>query len=224
MANEIGALISLQRFAYTRELLTYLPPLQNLRIQRPHVNALSKEEVEKLLANCEHPLAYLLILLASQTGMRRAEMLHLQVKDFAGEFIHIRSKTFGHGRSWTTKTSEQREIPASTRVQKALTEHIASLEYREPTDFIFPGYSREQPFANSWRPVNQAFCAAGLYHERGRDALHALRRTWATHMLAAGVPLHDVMEIGGWRDIATVQRYLSSNRANRFAAIHKVFG
>lgn len=36
---------------------------------------------------------------------------------------------------------------------------------------------------------------------------HDLRHTWATRMIQAGVPLHALMELGGWQDMAMVRKY-----------------
>lgn len=36
---------------------------------------------------------------------------------------------------------------------------------------------------------------------------HDLRHTWATRLMQAGVPLHALMELGGWQDIAMVRKY-----------------
>jgi site-specific recombinase XerD len=41
-----------------------------------------------------------------------------------------------------------------------------------------------------------------------RAWLHKFRATGCTKLLQAGVPLPDVMAMGGWRDLASVQRYM----------------
>lgn len=53
-----------------------------------------------------------------------------------------------------------------------------------------------------------------------RAKLHSFRRTGATRLLQKGVPLQEVMALGGWRDLASVQRYMGlMNHDRRLAAV-----
>ena len=38
-------------------------------------------------------------------------------------------------------------------------------------------------------------------------ALHDLRRSWASHLLAAGTPMDTVRRLGGWASNATLERF-----------------
>lgn len=52
-------------------------------------------------------------------------------------------------------------------------------------------------------PFRKACSAAGLDGVR----FHDLRHTWASRFMMAGGGLYDLMQIGGWRDLESVQRY-----------------
>jgi site-specific recombinase XerD len=48
---------------------------------------------------------------------------------------------------------------------------------------------------------------------------HTLRRTWASKSLESGIPLHVVMQLGGWSDVSTLRHYvnIASNSAVHLA-------
>ncbi len=50
---------------------------------------------------------------------------------------------------------------------------------------------------------------------------HDLRHTWASRLIQNGVPLHALMEMGGWQDIDMVRKYahFSSSHLLEFAEV-----
>jgi integrase len=51
---------------------------------------------------------------------------------------------------------------------------------------------------------------------------HALRHTFASRLVAAGVDLRAVQELGGWRTLAMVQRYAHLSPGHLLAAVEKI--
>ena len=43
-----------------------------------------------------------------------------------------------------------------------------------------------------------------------RYSLHSLRKTWTTHQLLAGTPIHLVQAIGGWSSVSTLETSYSA--------------
>lgn len=107
-------------------------------------------------------------------------------------------------------------VPVSQRLRKALD----SLN-RDAGPYVF-GYLRKRRHG---RPGPNAIIA--LFHEACRRAnvphgrpegvtFHSLRHTGATRALAVpGTSLRDLMALGGWRDLKSVQRYTRPTQADR---------
>ena len=51
---------------------------------------------------------------------------------------------------------------------------------------------------------------------------HALRHTFASRLVAAGVDLRTVQELGGWRTLSMVQRYAHLSAGHLAAAVEKI--
>jgi len=51
---------------------------------------------------------------------------------------------------------------------------------------------------------------------------HALRHTFASRLVAAGVDLRTVQELGGWRTLSMVQRYAHLSPGLLAAAVEKI--
>jgi len=95
----------------------------------------------------------------------------------------------------------------------------------------------EEPlFSAAYRTVSREFVravqapqgtlrAAGQEDEAGRlDGVtwHALRHTFASRLVAAGVDLRTVQELGGWRTLSMVQRYAHVAPGHLVAAVEKI--
>jgi hypothetical protein len=51
---------------------------------------------------------------------------------------------------------------------------------------------------------------------------HALRHTFASRLMAAGVDLRTVQELGGWKTLSMVQRYAHLSPGHLAAAVEKI--
>ncbi len=51
---------------------------------------------------------------------------------------------------------------------------------------------------------------------------HALRHTFASRLVAAGVDLRTVQELGGWKILSMVQRYAHLSPGHLVAAVEKI--
>ncbi|MBJ17852.1 MAG: site-specific integrase [bacterium] len=61
---------------------------------------------------------------------------------------------------------------------------------------------------------------AGVWEPRCKP-LHGLRRSWASHLLAARTPIDTVRRLGGWASHATLERfYLAPTPASLTKAVH----
>ncbi len=157
----------------------------------------TKEEIGRLLDAClEHtPEIYSLVVTALHTGMRKSELLNLRWEDidFARGSLTVSSRE-----EWHTKNYESRTIPLHEEVRRVLE------PMRMATGYVFcnpDGSKLENHFMR--KRLEKAAKAAGLGHLYP----HALRHTFASHLVMAGVDLPTVQRLMGHRDIKTTMRY-----------------
>jgi site-specific recombinase XerD len=67
-----------------------------------------------------------------------------------------------------------------------------------------------------WRALKAIAKKAGL--DPRRVWLHKLRASGCTRLLQRGVPLADVMHLGGWRDLKSIKRYMGRMQDDRLTA------
>jgi integrase len=151
--------------------------------------AFTKEEMEKLSHEADGPMK-LLVVLASQTGLRRSELARLTWEDvdLDRKVLYVRGQT---------KSGKERQVPLTEKVAKILD------ECPREDDGIFPHHvdTLTQDFLALRRDV--------LPHKKGYS-LHSLRHTFCTHLAEAGVPVHVIKGLAGHASIDTTMRYVHS--------------
>ena len=79
--------------------------------------------------------------------------------------------------------------------------------------------------------VRAVAAAQGTLRAEGREdeasrldgvTWHALRHTFASRLVAAGVDLRTVQELGGWRTLSMIQRYAHLSPGHLAAAVEKI--
>jgi site-specific recombinase XerD len=113
-------------------------------------------------------------------------------------------------------------------VREALVD-LASERTRpdDPDERLFPlSYRQTQIlFAQAVERTQEQLRDAGQDPSR-RDGItwHALRHTFASRLVMAGVHLRTVAELGGWRTLAMVQRYAHLSPDHLQEAVERIAG
>lgn len=189
------------------------------RLQRYLPGVLSPEEVAALLGACDGPdplmqrdRALLEVLYAS--GARISEAVTLSTEGLERELSTVR--LLGKG-------NKTRLVPLGSRAQEALE---AWLRQGRP-HFARQGRAHEVFLsrrgtalgrAAAWRRVTAAAVRAGI---RGRVYPHALRHSFATHLLQGGADLRAVQELLGHASIRTTEIYTHVD-AEEVRALHRL--
>lgn len=161
-----------------------------------------------------------LVLLAINTGLRWSEQASLRWRDV--------DVLFGFLTVALGKNGHPRRVPLNSAARAALTD-LGTLR-RDPND------SDEPVLRGAYRTVSREFVravgvaraslqASGQEGEAARvDGVtwHALRHTFASRLVAAGVDLRSVQELGGWRTLSMVQRYAHLSPGHLVAAVEKI--
>ena len=182
-------------------------------------DVLGRVEIDALLkaVNPDHPLALrdqAIIELFYACGLRASELADLTMEQLHLDLGVIR--VLGKGK-------KERIVPVGIPAQKAVLKYISELR---PRLLAVKGLASSRVFVSrSGRPINrivlwqrldQIAKGAGI---RGVHP-HALRHTFATHLLSGGADLRVVQELLGHANIATTQIYTHVD-ADRLQSVHR---
>jgi integrase/recombinase XerD len=194
-----------------------LPPTRRER-KLPH--ALSHDDVELLLAQPEgeEPLALrdrALLELAYASGLRVSELLEVEM---VGLNLNDRSVTV------IGKRDKQRTVPFGRAAERALRDWLTrgrpllARDGRVRTVFVNARGGRLSRMG-FWKILRGHARAAGI---ATRVHPHALRHSFATHLLHGGADLRVVQELLGHASIATTSIYTHLDRAY-LREVHRTF-
>jgi integrase len=180
-----------------------------LRVPEAEVRLLSPDEELRLLAVCT-PEQQAVIICALDTLQRLSNVAGLRRAQDHGAYLTVLNpKVKGY------------KVPVSARLRKALD--------ALPRDSVhyFPSLYHHVPETMRYRTVKlfgTLLEKASLPRLRkaGGLSFHCLRHTGASRMLARGVDIKTVQQLGGWKDITVLQRYLHPTDAQRRAAVEMV--
>lgn len=176
-------------------LLTHNPAEKvKMLKEKPKVpRALSEEESERLLAELPYH-AWVLTVVALETGMRRTELFDLQWRevDFGRWLITVQY----------SKNNAFRLIPMTERVYRALSEQ----QQKGFMPYVLPS-----PTGGRIKSVDGALHEAGKRAGLGHVHLHIFRHTFATRLRERGVPLDRIMELLGHKGMTMTLRYAKTS-------------
>jgi site-specific recombinase XerD len=172
---------------------------------------LSQEEVAQLLQAAGTSFHRTLLMTLYATGVRRAELTHLKVRDIDSKrmVIHVQG---GKGR-------KDRDVMLSPKLLEALREHWRRLR-RKSSVWLFPGNRRhtgDTPIDTKvvWNACKKAAQRAGLQKDVHP---HTLRHCFATHLLEDGADLRSIQILLGHNDLKETARYLHLSQRHLHAA------
>lgn len=162
---------------------------------------LSKQEIQKLIANMKNRKHRFLILLSYGSGLRVSEVVHLKVGDidFDNFFLHLKG----------AKGQKDRITPFS---EKLIDEMKVLIAGKKASDFIFES---ERGGGLTERSAQKIFQKAFENSKIRKNAtFHSLRHSFATHLLEDGIDVRYVQELLGHAHISTTQRYTHVTNMN----------
>lgn len=190
------------RFFYHRVLgwgpMQLAIPPRKREVHLPEV--LSGEEVEGLLSTTENLKHRVLLMTAYSGGLRVSELVGLRVADLDSDRMLIRVVQGKGKKDRLTLLSE-----------RALTELRAYWRRYRPDPWLFPGLipGRALCHSSAQRIYRQAARKAGI---RKGGTIHALRHSFATHLIEAGVDVTIVQKLLGHSSVLTTMRYVHISR------------
>jgi site-specific recombinase XerD len=165
------------------------------KVRKPLPTVLSVDEVRRMLAAVPPLKQRVVLSLIYATGARLAEAVQLRVADIDGERmkVHIR-----HG-----KGGKPRMVPMSNALRELLRDYW---RVERPRDYLFPGKRPGHYLCKS--TVQKECCLARLRAKIDKQAsAHALRHSYATHLLELGVDLRTIQKLLGHSSLSTTAIY-----------------
>ena len=129
-------------------------------------------------------------------GLRLSELASLQVKHINGD-QRLLQVVQGKG-------AKDRNIPLPATLLILLREYWSVFR---PCHYLFTGHNKNKHISLSsvQKYFTQSKARAHIHKVGG---IHSLRHAFATHQLAAGMPIHQLKELLGHTDIKSTERYL----------------
>ncbi len=197
--NHLTCLRRLLAVAVEWGVLDHVPPIKWLKTPEQKFDFLSFEECERLIQGADDEWRPM-ITVAAKTGMRLGELLGLEWEDVdlvTGRLV-VRHAV-ARGIVGTPKNGRTREIPLSKEALAAFKTHR---HLRGPRVFCNAEGELLKKEGCKW-PLWRACKRAGLR----RIGWHALRHTFASHLVMRGAPVKAVQELLGHSTMEMTMRY-----------------
>ncbi|MEP6646292.1 MAG: site-specific integrase [Saprospiraceae bacterium] len=202
--SEVNSHINAIKFLYEQVLgfermLFYLPrPVKPLQLPK----VLGEHELERLFRSVQNLKHKTILLTAFSCGLRVSEVVRLKISDIDSDRMQVFIER--------SKGKKDRYVTLSPVLLDVLRKYMLHQKPR-PTHYLFEGQEKGQPYStrSAQAIFNRAVKTAGIHKE---VTFHALRHSFATHLLEKGVDTKYIKELLGHFDIKTTERYLHVTR------------
>jgi len=217
--RKMASLKAFYKFLLKSKQIEINPMLKHKSLKTPKVVQVpfSEKELKDLFNQIEDPFGFeevrdkLIVEMFYVTGMRRAELIHLMLKnvDCSSGVIKVLGKR-----------NKERLIPILPIIASQISAYIKEREELEnviDSDYFFvskKGLKLSESFV--YRLINSYFSRVS---EKVKKSPHVLRHTFATHLLNNGADLNSVKELLGHSSLASTQVYTH----NSLAELKKVY-
>jgi site-specific recombinase XerD len=194
---------------------TVLNPARGLplpKVAQCFPTCLTAEQALTLLQAAHTPWHRAMVALLLFAGLRRSEAAAIALDDLDMETAQLLVRGKG---------AKQRMVPLAAVVVQAIREYLPCRPQTE-SQHLFVSRVGGRPIAGrvTNRMLARVLEEAGL----GQHGItpHALRRTFATHLIRNGVDVRTVQELLGQADLQTTARHLHSDTRPKQAAVGKL--
>ncbi|MDR7212282.1 tyrosine-type recombinase/integrase [Flavobacterium piscis] len=217
--RKMASLKAFYKFLLKTKQIEVSPMLKHRALKMPKVVQIpfSEKELMDLMQAVGSPVGFeevrdkLIVDMFYTTGMRRAELIHLMIKnvDLSTNVIKVLGKR-----------NKERIIPVLPIIAGQLADYLierSSIENIVDSDYFFiskKGLKLSESFV--YRLINSYFSKVS---EKVKKSPHVLRHTFATHLLNNGADLNSVKELLGHSSLASTQVYTH----NSLAELKKVY-
>lgn len=214
--NTLLALRLISEYLKARELADVKTDFSLLRLKQNPVKIIapfSREEIGRMLSciNTDSPTGLrdsAILKLAYSTGLRAVDIINLKLSDIDWKKARLNIQQ--------QKTQEQLELPLNTDVMNAVAEYILKGRPSCGASEIF--LTSRTPYgafkrSSAFDVILQKYCTKSGIEKKDWRSFHSLRRSFASEMSAAEVPLPTISQMLGHINVDSSRPYLSYNRS-----------
>jgi len=218
--RKMSSLKSFYKFLLKTKQIPASPLLKHKSLKTPKKIQIpfSEKEVDDVLNHIVYPEGFegirdkLIIDLFYTTGIRRTELIHLQVANI--NYSNHTLKVLG-------KRNKERILPVlpivSMQLELYLYERARLQQINDPAYLILTEKGVKLTDSFVYRLINNYFSNVS---EKVKKSPHILRHTFATHLLNNGADINSVKELLGHSSLASTQIYTHSS----LSELKKVYG
>ncbi len=200
-ASVQNQLINAIKFFYEKLLQRPAEHYNLPRAQKSHQlpSVFSEEEIRRIIAACENLKHRSMICLAYAAGLRVSEIVNMRLKDIDSQrmVIYIRQ----------SKGRKDRQVMLSTKLLELLREYY---KHYRPRHWLFEGRAGKQYSVRSVQQMlHSVKIKAGVTR---KGSVHALRHSFATHLLEGGTDLISIKNLLGHKSLSTTMTYTHVSR------------
>ena len=193
----VNLVLSALRFYYETMLKKKIfADIKPPKIEKKLPTVLTKEEVRQLLAAPKNSKHRLLVECLYASGMRVSECVKLKIND-----LDFSEKM---GRVIAGKGKKDRNIILSETLVTNMQNYLNNR--KKESEYVFSGRTGHLSVRMAQRIVTNAAKKAGI---KRRVFAHALRSSFATHLLEAGTDIRYIQVLLGHASISTTEKYLN---------------
>ena len=217
--RKMASLKAFYKFLLKTKQIEVNPMLKHKALKTPKIVQIpfSEKELTDLMREVDSPVGFeeirdkLIVDMFYTTGMRRAELIHLMIRnvDLSSGVIKVLGKR-----------NKERIIPVLPVIIEQLSVYLSersSIENIVDMNYLFiskKGLKLSESFV--YRLINSYLSKVS---EKVKKSPHVLRHTFATHLLNNGADLNSVKELLGHSSLASTQVYTH----NSLAELKKVY-
>ena len=193
--SSLNLVLSSLRFYYeTLQKRKIFTDIKSQKTEKKIPTVLTKDEIKLMLKTAENKKHRLLIEFLYSSGLRVSECLNLKIND-----LDFNEKI---GKVILGKGKKDRYFILSENLLKSLKEYLNNRNNH--SEHIFTGKNGHLSIRMAQKIVNSTAKKAEI---KKRVFCHALRSSFATHLLEAGTDIRVIQELLGHVDLSTTQRY-----------------
>ncbi len=163
--------------------------------ERKIPTVLSKDEIRKMIDSADNPKHKLLVQFMYSSGLRVSECVSLKIDDLD---LQEKMGKIKHG-----KGNKERYIILSDSLIRSLQNYLKNHK-KDGSEYVFSVKGRPITARQAQKVVKDAAKKAKI---KKRVFCHALRSSFATHLLEAGTDIRIIQELLGHADLSTTQIY-----------------
>lgn len=171
----------------------------------------SVAQCQRLLEAARTPRERAVLMVLGCCGLRRGELLKLDVGDIAADLSELRIRQ--------SKGQKDRVVPVPTQCQQVLREYLMA-ENRTSGPLFATGRGTALGVTSFYRVFRRLLKRAAL--QDAGITPHGLRHLFATSLLRGRADIETVRSLLGHRDIRTTSRYLHADGQARREAVERL--